>query len=432
VRKYQLVLQQKIKDKKAVIGIIGLGYVGLPLAVAFAKEGFKVLGLEQNPKRRGSINRGKSYINDVKDEDLSTLRVIDDYSPLKKADAICICVPTPLDKNKQPDISHVRSVAENLSKIIQKGQLIILESTTYPGTTEEVVGPILERSGLKAGRDFFLAFSPERIDPGNKKFTLRQIPKVAGGINRESTRLAALLYGQIVDLVHEVSSPRVAEMEKLLENVFRSVNIALINEMAILCKKMKIDIWEVIEAAKTKPYGFTPFYPGPGIGGHCIPLDPFYLAWKAKEYEINTKFIELAGEINEGMPEYVVSLISDALNRKGKSLKGSHILLLGMAYKKDISDTRESPALKILEILHRREAEVAYNDPYIARVEFNGSHLKSAPLKPARLKKCDCVVITTDHSDYDYGEIVKHAPLIVDTRNAISGVKGRAAKVVKI
>lgn len=286
MRKYQLVvLQQKIKDKKAIIGIIGLGYVGLPLAVAFAKEGFKVLGLEQNPKRRGSINRGKSYINDVKDEDLSPLRVIDDYSPLKKADAICICVPTPLDKNKQPDISFVRSVAENLSKIIQKGQLIILESTTYPGTTEEVVAPILERSGLKAGRDFFLAFSPERIDPGNKKFTLRQIPKVAGGINRESTRLAALLYSQIVDLVHQVSSPRVAEMEKLLENVFRSINIALINEMAILCKKMKIDIGKLLKPPKPSPMVLRLFIPARALADTAYRSIPFI--WPGKQR--NTK-----------------------------------------------------------------------------------------------------------------------------------------------
>jgi len=428
-------LMKKMKSRKALIGVIGLGYVGLPLAVSFAKEGFKVLGIEQDPSRRKLINRARSYINDVKDSELwplvkrEKLEAVDSYLVLNKADAICICVPTPLDKNKQPDISHVKAVANNLSRILRRGQLVVLESTTYPGTTEEVVLPRLERSGLKAGKDFFLAFSPERVDPGNKQFTVKAIPKVVGGINEQSTKLAALLYRQIVSKVHEVSSPRVAEMEKLLENVFRSVNIALVNEMAILCKKMDIDIWEVIEAAKTKPYGFMPFYPGPGIGGHCIPLDPFYLAWKAKEYGINTKFIELAGEINEKMPEYVVELVQDALNKKGKTLKDSKIAVLGVAYKKDISDWRESPSLKIIELLKKKEAAVDYNDPYVSNVRSNGSILHSKNFKS--LKRADCAIIATDHSDYDYQKILRDFPLVIDTRNAMREM-GKSPKVIKI
>lgn len=433
--KYLNAFRRKMRNKKALIGVVGLGYVGLPLAVAFARAGFRVIGLEQNPGRRESIARGKSYINDVKSAEMAAfvnnkkLKALSDYHHLKYADAICICVPTPLDKNKQPDISCVKAVANNLSRILRRGQLVVLESTTYPGTTEEVVLPRLECSGLKAGKDFFLAFSPERVDPGNRQFTVMNIPKVVGGINRESTKMADLLYRQIVKQVYPVSSPRVAEMEKLLENVFRSVNIALVNEMAILCKKMDIDIWEVIEAAKTKPYGFMPFYPGPGIGGHCIPLDPFYLAWKAKEYGINTKFIELAGEINERMPEYVVELVQDALNRKGKTLKDSKIAVLGVAYKKDISDWRESPSLKIIELLKKKEAAVDYNDPYVPDLRLNGSILHSKDFKS--LKRADCAIIATDHSDYDYQKILRDFPLVIDTRNATRAM-GRSPKVIKI
>ena len=428
-------LERRIKNKKALIGIIGMGYVGMPLAVTFAKSGFSVTGIEQDPKRRECINRGKSYINDVNDTELATsvkskrLRASNDYRTLKNSDAICICVPTPLNKNKQPDISFVESVSNKLSGIIKKGQLIILESTTYPGTTEEVVRPILEKRGLRAGKDFFLAFSPERVDPGNKQYSMETIPKVVGGIDEGSTELATLLYQQIVSHVHPVSSPRVAEMEKLLENVFRSVNIALVNELAILCKKMDIDIWEVIDAAKTKPYGFMAFYPGPGIGGHCIPLDPFYLAWKAKEYGINTKFIELAGEVNEKMPEHVVELVQDALNRKGKTLKNSKIAVFGVAYKKDISDCRESPAIKIIEILKQKEARVDYNDPHVPTVRVNGSLLRSRCAKD--LRSADCAIIATDHSDYDFGKIAKDFPLIIDTRNAIQRVV-KSRKVIKI
>ena len=428
-------IAKKIKEKKALVGVIGLGYVGLPLALSFAEAGFKVIGLEQSQKRREQVNRGESYISDVKDESLSRavksgqLKAIDNYLPLKKADAVCICVPTPLDRNKQPDISYIKSVANNFAKILRKGQLVILESTTYPGTTEEVVKPILEKSGLKAGQDFYLAFSPERVDPGNKKFDVRNIPKVVGGINKESTAIAALFYQQIADKVHQVSSPRVAEMEKLLENVFRSVNIALVNEMAILCKKMGIDIWEVIDAAKTKPYGFMPFYPGPGIGGHCIPLDPFYLAWKAKEYGINTKFIELAGEINEKMPEYVVELVQDSLNDRGKTLKKAKIAVFGVAYKKDISDWRESPSLKIIELLKHKGARVEYNDPFVPQLKINGWTMYSKEAKA--LRRADCAVIVTDHTQYDYRKILKEFPLVVDTRNALQK-SGASAKLVKI
>jgi len=431
-------LRERIKSKKAKIGVIGLGYVGLPLAVEFAKAGFEVVGLEQNLKRQEKVNRGESYVTDVSSADLQAvvkvkrLKAIADFSVLKKADAICICVPTPLDKNKQPDISYVKSVANHLSKTICRGQLIILESTTYPGTTEEIILPKLEASGLKVGRDFFLAFSPERVDPGNKKFKTKDIPKVVGGVTPRCTELAVALYSQIIAKVYPVSSPRVAEMEKLLENVFRSVNIALVNEMAVLCKKMKIDIWEVIEAAKTKPYGFMPFYPGPGLGGHCIPLDPFYLTWKAKEFNMNTRFIELAGEINDHMPEYVTQLAQDGLNREGKSLKGAKVLVLGAAYKKDIDDCRESPSLMIIEELKNKGAEVEYNDPYVEKVRINGGMMKSQPLNSSNLKKADCVVIATDHSVYDYKNIVKQSRLIVDARNATKGIKSYTTRIIRI
>ncbi len=384
------------------------------------------------------VNRGENYVSDVSETELKKvisnkkLKAVANYGPFKKVDAICICVPTPLDKNKQPNIYYVKSVTNQLAKVIRKGQLVILESTTYPGTTEEIILPKLEASGLKVGKDFFLAFSPERIDPGNKKYKTKDITKVVGGVTAKCTELAELLYAQIIAQVFPVSSPRVAEMEKLLENVFRSVNIALVNEMAILCKKMDIDIWEVIEAAKTKPYGFMPFYPGPGLGGHCIPLDPFYLAWKAKEYEMNTRFIELAGEINDRMPDYVVRLVQDGLNQQGKSIKDANILVLGAAYKKDIKDCRESPSLKIMQELVFKEACVNYNDPYVPKVRINGSMKKSIKLNPAVIKKADCVVIATDHSTYDYSDIVKHAALIIDTRNATVACSTHSARIIKI
>jgi len=417
-------LKNKILKKKAKIGIIGLGYVGLPLAVEFAKAGFSVIGIEQSPKRTKQVNQGENYITDVKQQELAEvvkqkrLKATGEFNQLKKVDAVCICVPTPLDKNKQPDISYVESVTRQLSKIIRKGQLIVLESTTYPGTTEEIILPKLASPGLKVGRDFFLAFSPERVDPGNKKFKTKDIPKVVGGVTAACTEIASLLYSQIMPEVFSVSSPRVAEMEKLLENVFRSVNIALVNEMAVLCKKMDIDIWEVIEAAKTKPYGFMPFYPGPGLGGHCIPLDPFYLSWKAKEYDMTTRFIELAGEINDRMPEYVVQLVQDGLNREQKSLRGAKILVLGVAYKKDIDDWRESPALKVLEMLRKKGVKVEYNDPFIPMLSVAGVDYTSSKLNEKNLRKYDCVVITTDHSLYNYKQIVREASLVIDTRNA--------------
>jgi UDP-N-acetyl-D-glucosamine dehydrogenase len=431
-------LKNKIVSHQAKIGIIGLGYVGLPLAVEFAKVGFTVIGIEQNPRRQAQINKGENYIADVSDTDLKRvvkeqkLRASEDFSLLKKVDAIIICVPTPLDKNKQPDISYVKSVTKQLTKIIRKEQLIILESTTYPGTTEEIILPRLSASGLKVGRDFFLVFSPERVDPGNQKFKTADITKVIGGVTPQCAQLAKLLYSQIIKETFIVSLPRTAEMEKLLENVFRSVNIALVNEMAKLCKKMGIDVWEVIAAAKTKPYGFMPFYPGPGIGGHCIPLDPFYLSWKAKEFDMTTHFIELAGEINDSMPEYVVSLVQDGLNQEKKSLKGAKILVLGVAYKKDISDWRESPALKVIEILEKKGASVSYNDPYVSTIKVADKHYASVKINAKSLPDYDCVVIATNHSDYDYQALVKNARLIVDTRNATAKIRQKGARVIKI
>jgi UDP-N-acetyl-D-glucosamine dehydrogenase len=433
-------LESKIRDKKAKIGIVGLGYVGLPLAVEFAKVGFSVTGIEQNQNRKEMINRGENYIADVSGDDLKNavkdkkLTATDNFAVLKSADAIIICVPTPLDKNKQPDISYVKSATKQISKIIRKGQLVILESTTYPGTTEEVILPRLESSGLKAGKDFYLVFSPERVDPGNKKYKTKDITKVIGGVTPKCAEIAKLLYSQIIKETIVVSLPRTAEMVKLLENIFRSVNIALVNEMAILCKKMGIDIWEVIAAAKTKPYGFMPFYPGPGIGGHCIPLDPFYLSWKAKEYGITTHFIELAGEINDRMPEYVVQLVQDGLNQEKISLKGAKVLVLGVAYKKDISDWRESPALKVIEHLMEKGASVTYNDPHVPKVKVSGRDFSSSKLNDQLLKKSNCVVITTDHSAYDYRQIVDCSRLIVDTRNATAAgvTHHHSARVIRL
>ncbi|MFA5839240.1 MAG: nucleotide sugar dehydrogenase [Candidatus Margulisiibacteriota bacterium] len=435
----KLDLADKIIAKSAKIGIVGLGYVGLPLAVAFSKVGFEVLGIEQNLTRMKMINNGENYIADVSDADLKEivrkdlLRASGDFLTLKNVDVIIICVPTPLDKNKQPDISYVKSVTEQITKIVHNGQLIVLESTTYPGTTEEIILPKLSNSGLKVGTNFYLAFSPERVDPGNEKFKTGDIPKVIGGVTPQCTYVAKLLYSQIIKETFVVSSPRVAEMEKLLENVFRSVNIALVNEMAILCKKMEIDVWEVIAAAKTKPYGYMAFYPGPGIGGHCIPLDPFYLSWKAKEYDLVTRFIELAGEINDKMPEYVVQLIQDGLNEYNKSIKNSNVLVLGMAYKKDINDWRESPSIKIFDLLDKKGAKVKYNDPFVKSIKIAGALQSSVSLNAKMLKQYDCVVVATDHSVYDYKMIVDNASLIVDTRNAtLTAGKGSKAKIVKI
>ncbi|MGC9002501.1 MAG: nucleotide sugar dehydrogenase [Dictyoglomus sp.] len=413
------------------ISIVGLGYVGLPLALEFAKAGLIVHGIEQNPKKVEMVNKGISYIDDVKNDELlevvnkGNLKAFIDFEPVKDSDAIIICVPTPLGPHKEPDISYIINVTTEISKYLKKGQLVVLESTTYPGTTEEVLVPILEKSGLKAGEDFYVAFSPERVDPGNKNFTTKDIPKVVGGINEVSTEKAMKLYSIIIPKIHKVSSPRVAEMEKLLENIFRLVNISFINELAILCRKMNIDIWEVISAASTKPYGFMPFYPGPGLGGHCIPIDPFYLSWKAKEYDFDVRFIELAGEINDNMPRYVVQLVMEALNNHRKPVNGSKILIIGVAYKPNIADPRESPALKIIPLLEDLGGEVEFYDPYVSEIKIENSktkevkYMKSCVLDEGKVKNADCVLIVTDHDNIDYEMIYKNAKLIVDTRNAL-------------
>jgi len=426
---YKKQLLSKIKNKTAVLGVIGLGYVGLPLAVEKAKAGYKTIGFDMQEKKVRWVNEGHNYIGDIVDSDLkevvdkSLLHATTDYSFIKDVDTICICVPTPLDIYQQPDLSYVKNSTENIAKYLHPGMLIILESTTYPGTTEELVKPILEeKSGLKCGQDFFLAFSPERIDPGNPWYKVRNTPKVVGGVTQDCTEVASYLYRSIIQgKVYPVSSPKVAEMEKIYENVFRYTNIALANEMSILCHKMNIDFWEVIEAAKTKPYGFMAFYPGPGIGGHCIPLDPFYLTWKAREYNYHTRLIELAGEINRYMPEYIAERTAKILSRKfKKSLNGAKILLLGVAYKKDINDLRESPALEIIKKLEQEGAIVSYYDPYIPKFINNGKEYKSlCELSKGEIVEKDMVIITTDHSAIDYEMIVKNAKAIFDTRNAI-------------
>lgn len=423
-------LEERIKKKTAKIGVVGLGYVGLPLAVAFSEAGFKVLGFDVQQKRVDLINLGKSYIADVSSEHLSSLsankllEATTEQSKLGDVDAICICVPTPLTKTKEPDLSYVIHESEEISRRLKPGQLVILESTTYPGTTREIILPILERSRLKAGTDFYLAFSPERVDPGNKKYGIKDIPKVVGGINPESTKLAELLYHQVAGVVVPVSCPEVAEMTKVFENVFRSVNIALVNELAQLCYNMGISVWEVIDAASTKPFGYMTFYPGPGVGGHCIPLDPYYLANKAREYDFHARFIELAAEINERMPYYVVSRIMEALNTQGKSLNGAKVLVLGVAYKKDVADIRQSPSLKLIQLLREKGAKVNYNDPCIPQIQLPQNILTSVELNEGYLSSADCVVIATDHSSYDYRRIVDKASLVFDTRGVTKNLRG--------
>ncbi len=430
-------LEQMIRDRSARIAVAGLGYVGLPLAVGFAEAGFRVVGLDVQQKKADLVNSGESYIEDIPSETLrkatsdGRLTASTDFSLLGEADCVSICVPTPIDKHNVPVTTYVSSVAESVAQYMRKPQLVVLESTTYPGTTEEVVLPVLERSGRKVGKDFFLAFSPERIDPGNRNFAFRNVPRVVGGITATCTGLAAMLYENVVPAVHRVSSPRVAEMEKLLENIFRIVNISMINEMALLCDRMDIDVWEVIEAASTKPYGFMPFYPGPGLGGHCIPVDPFYLSWKAREYGFYTRFIELAGEINDMMPHFVVTKVDFALNSARKPLNGSRVLVLGAAYKPDIGDTRESPAYKIIRILRQKDAEVAVFDPHVPEIKVDGSVI---PIKPQpddeELRSADAVLILTNHKAFDYERIGQHADIIVDTRNAMHGIRTR--KVFKL
>jgi UDP-N-acetyl-D-glucosamine dehydrogenase len=433
-----LALERKIKSRQSRVGVIGLGYVGLPLVKLFLSHGFRVTGFDIDAKKVASLNRGRSYIRHISTKELKAFlgrkafKATSNFRALRDMDVIIICVPTPLDSHKNPDLSYVLNTTTVIAKYLRKGQLVVLESTTYPGTTEEEMLPLLERSGLRAGKDFFLAFSPERENPGDKVYSTEKIPKVIGGLTKNSLRLANLLYGQIVVKTVPVSAPRVAEAVKLLENIFRSVNIAMVNEMKIIFDRMGIDVWEVIMAASSKPFGYMPFYPGPGLGGHCIPVDPFYLTWKAKEVDYQTKFIELAGEINTRMPYYVVNKTIEALNKRGKSIQGAKVLVLGIAYKRDIDDQRESPALKIISLFQGKGARVAYNDPYVPHSsghrEYPGLDLSSVPLTAKRLKGSDAVIIATDHSDYDYDWIVKTAPLVVDTRNA---VKKKRKNVVK-
>jgi len=415
----------RIRSRKARVGVIGLGYVGLPLAVEFAHAGFDVTGFDVDAAKTAQINDGKSYIPDVTEAQLAacvragTLKATIDMTGLGAMDAIDICVPTPLRKTKDPDLSYVVRAVEAVAASLKPGQLIILESTTYPGTTDEVVQPMLEAKGLRADVDFFLAFSPERVDPGNQHFTTKNIPKIVGGVGPASTEAAAALYSQVVSTVVPVSSTRVAEMVKLLENTFRAVNIGLVNEIAQMCHKLDIDVWEVIEAAKTKPFGFMPFYPGPGLGGHCIPIDPFYLSWKARQSGFECRFIELAGHVNGSMPEYVVARVVDALNDSRKPVNGSRIHLYGVAYKRDVNDMRESPALDIIELLARRGAIISYSDPYVPTLKEGTHSLEALAEAEALHRRPDCVVLCTDHSSFDWEALVNSAIPIVDTRNAL-------------
>jgi UDP-N-acetyl-D-glucosamine dehydrogenase len=423
-------LERKIRDRSARLGVIGLGYVGLPLAVEMAHQGFRVTGIDIDGGKVESVNAGRSHISDVRDVSLAaavmkgTMRATQSFAAVESLDTISICVPTPLRKTKDPDLSYIIAAVEAIHNHLTPGKLIILESTTYPGTTREIVLPILEKSGLKVGRDFFLAFSPERVDPGNKTFTTRTIPKVIGGMTPRCTEIASLLYQQFLNCTVPVSSPESAEMVKLLENTFRSVNIALANEMARMCRKLHINVWEVIEAAKTKPFGFMPFYPGPGLGGHCIPVDPYYLTWKARLNGFEPRLIEMAGIINNQMPGFTISRIADALNKNRKSLNGSRILALGVSYKSDVSDTRESPALEVVKELMEKGATVFYSDPYVPRVEIGGEVLVSVSLTTQLLQSMDCVAILTDHSAFDYSMIVAESSLILDCRNALKDFSG--------
>ncbi len=418
-------LLDRIAGREARIGIIGLGYVGLPLAVEFAHAGFTVTGFDVNATRVAEIAAGRSYIPDVPAAQVSSavssgrLTATSDMSLLGGMDAIDICVPTPLRKTKDPDLSYVVLAVEAVAATLKPGQLVILESTTYPGTTDEVVQPTLEAGGLKADRDFFLAFSPERVDPGNQQFTTKNIPKIVGGTGPASTEAAAAFYGAVLERVVRVSSTRVAEMVKLLENTFRAVNIGLVNEIALMSHKMDIDVWEVIDAARTKPFGFMPFYPGPGLGGHCIPIDPFYLSWKARQTGFECRFIELAGYINSSMPGYVVERVADALNSVRKPINGSRIHLLGVAYKRDVNDVRESPALDVLELLARRGAILSYTDPFVPELKQDGGVMRSIEMPAALEQRPDCYVVCTDHSVFDYGTVVATGALVVDTRNAL-------------
>jgi UDP-N-acetyl-D-glucosamine dehydrogenase len=425
----------KLKNREAKVGIIGLGYVGLPLAIEYAEKGFSVTGLDIDKKKVKLINSGKSYIDDIPNSRVKAAkknnRLIATTSPeaIKKLDTISICVPTPLSKTKDPDISYILAAVKWVKKYMHRGMLIILESTTYPGTTEDMILPLLEGDKLKVGKDFYLAFSPERVDPGNDTFTTQNTPRVVGGITPICTRVAKTFYEQVIGNVFAVSSTKAAEMVKLLENTFRSVNIGLVNEVALMCDRLGINVWEIIDAASSKPFGFMPFYPGPGLGGHCIPIDPHYLSWKLKSLNYYARFIELAGDVNSQMPEYVVRRIRKILNSGGKSVKRSKILVLGVAYKKDIKDTRESPALDVIKLLEEEGAKISYNDPYVPEIKWNRASHKSIELTPSRLKNADLVVILTDHTDYNYSLIVKNSKAVFDTRNATKGVKQGKKKI---
>ena len=429
-------LLEKIKSHSAVVGVVGLGYVGLPLAVLQAKTGFRVHGLDEVASKVQKVNRGENYILDVDDKDLhqvvenQRLSATTDFNVIRQCDVVLICVPTPLTRNKEPDISAIVKVTRQVAKHAHPDMLVVLESTTYPGTTEEVMLPILTEGGLKAGQNVYVAFSPERVDPGNRSFKTHNTFKLVGGVTTNCLAHARTFYEQSIVKIFPLSSPRVAEMTKVFENVFRSVNIALVNELAILCDRMKLNAYEVIDAAATKNFGFMPFYPGPGVGGHCIPLDPYYLAWKSKEYDLHTRFIELAGEINEGMPYYVVSKLQRLLNRHGRCLNGASIFVLGVTYKADVGDPRETPAMKVIELLLQEGAVLRYADPFAPALEFDGHSYRSFEITPDVLTKSDCALILTAHSTFDYDLIVKHAPLVFDTRNGTRHVTSHKEKIV--
>jgi UDP-N-acetyl-D-glucosamine dehydrogenase len=423
-------LLELIRSRRAKTGVIGLGYVGLPLAVEFGRAGYTAIGVDLDSRKVNAINEGRSYIDDVPTAHVAELkaanrlRATTDFDVLSEVDTINICVPTPLRKTKDPDMSYIVNSAEEIAKRLRPGQLIILESTTYPGTTDELVLPMLEKGGLKVGKDFFLAFSPERVDPSNRSFNTHNIPKVIGGMTEDCTALSTALYDGAIKTIVPVSSPRVAEMVKLLENTFRAVNIGMVNELALMCDRMGIDVWEVVKAAATKPFGFMAFYPGPGLGGHCIPVDPFYLSWKARASGFEARFIELAGHINASMPRYVVERVGEALNSVGKPIKGARVHLYGMAYKADVGDFRESPAIDVARLLEQRGAEVSYSDPHVPVVDEHGFMLRAVPEAAALEAGVDCAVIITGHRLFDYDGLVARAPLIVDTRNALKGRVG--------
>ncbi len=426
------------QPEETTVAVIGLGYVGLPLVVEFGLHGFNGIGIDTDAEKVDQVNAGVSYISDVPTADITALkdagrlRATTDFSVLQDANAIIICVPTPLRKTKEPDITHILSACEEIAKNLRSGQVIVLESTTYPGTTDEVILPLFEKTGLEVGKDFFLAFSPERVDPGNPEFLTQNICKIVGGVTPECTDRAVSLYRHAIANVQPVSNARVAETAKLLENTYRSVNIALVNELALMCQRLGIDVWEVIEAAATKPFGYQAFFPGPGIGGHCIPLDPYYLTWRARVSGYEAKFIGLAGEINSSMPHHVVALISDALNEAGKCVKGSSILILGAAYKKNVSDVRESPALVVMELLEAKGAKVSYADPFVPTVTVAERVYESLSVEQKVLESADCVAIITNHDGFDYELVGKHASLIIDTRNAMKGVSGTKGAVIKL